>query len=216
MAENQDKSLEALKEIRSIMHNSTKFVSLSGVSGVWAGFVALAGSAYAYYLLNKPDNMLVMGSSFEENESYFDPVTRQVFFLAIGIFVVALAGAFYFTQRKSKSLGQTMWNHVAKQMIFQGFFPMAAGAILCLRFIYFGYINLIAPSCLIFYGLAVISASKFTHSEVKYLGIMEVTLGCIALTMTNYGLYYWAAGFGVLHIVYGLLMWNKYDRKPKA
>jgi len=76
--------------------------------------------------------------------------------------------------------------------------------------------GMVTPSCLIFYGLALINGSKYTVSEVRYLGYLELVLGIVNLWATRYGLYFWAAGFGVLHILYGIVMWNKYERNEKT
>ncbi|MES2397617.1 MAG: hypothetical protein V4549_16525 [Bacteroidota bacterium] len=69
-----------------------------------------------------------------------------------------------------------------------------------------------APSSLLFYGLALINASKYTLNDIRYLGICEIVLGLIASLYIGYGLLFWAAGFGVLHIVYGAVMYYKYER----
>jgi hypothetical protein len=74
------------------------------------------------------------------------------------------------------------------------------------------HIFLIAPTCLLFYGLALINASRYTLGEIRYLGCCELILGIISLWVPGYGLIFWAAGFGVLHIIYGIIMWWKYER----
>jgi hypothetical protein len=48
--------------------------------------------------------------------------------------------------------------------------------------------------------------------EIKYLGYSQVILGLINLWFVGCGLYFWAFGFGILHIVYGAYMWWKYER----
>jgi len=70
---------------------------------------------------------------------------------------------------------------------------------------------LIAPLTLLFYGLALLNAGNYTLSEVRYLGYSEVVLGVLAAIFLNYGLYIWIFGFGILHIVYGVIMYRKYD-----
>jgi uncharacterized membrane protein HdeD (DUF308 family) len=63
---------------------------------------------------------------------------------------------------------------------------------------------------LIFYGLALVSAGKFTFGEIHYLGMLEVLTGLLALVFPSIALFLWAFGFGVLHILYGLIMHKKY------
>jgi len=90
--------------------------------------------------------------------------------------------------------------------------PLIAGGIVIIVCIFRGYFELISPLSLIFYGLALISASSYTFNDVKYLGLCEVVLGLTAACLPGYGLLFWAIGFGVLHIVYGSMMYFKYDR----
>jgi hypothetical protein len=94
--------------------------------------------------------------------------------------------------------------------------PLLAGGIFCLGFMQYGHALYLAPACLVFYGLALYNGSKYTLSEIRYLGLLEVLLGVVCLFMPGYGLYFWAAGFGVLHILYGIVMWNKYDKKVNS
>jgi hypothetical protein len=75
------------------------------------------------------------------------------------------------------------------------------------------HFGLVAPVSLIFYGVALINSSKYTFGTVKYLGIGEVIIGLIAAYFPGNGLLFWALGFGVLHIIYGVFMYLKFDRK---
>ena len=209
---NQDATLEALQEIRNIMDRSARFVSLSGMSGIWAGCVALVGAVIAYSWLNNPHNLYIEGKYFEENESFFDPFTLKLVVLGIAVFIVALAGAFYFTWNKAKKHSHSLWNSASRQLLVQGFFPLFAGGVFCVDFIYYGSTQFVSPACLVFYGLALISGSRHTLSDIRYLGMLEVALGCASLFFPGLGLYFWATGFGFLHIIYGAMMWSKYDK----
>ena len=210
---NNDSSLEALLEIRSIMDRSARFVSLSGMSGIWAGSTALVGAYIANRMLQSPRNTSI-GSRRTEMGSpeFFDTFTVNLMLLGIAVFVVALVGAFYFTFKKAKRNNHTLWNNASRQLLIQGFFPMFAGAAFCVTFIYYGCDMFVGPACLVFYGLALISASRHTLSDIRYLGMLDVALGCCCLFFPGFSLYFWAAGFGILHIVYGAMMWNKYDK----
>ncbi|WP_118950885.1 hypothetical protein [Taibaiella helva] len=221
--EEKDNSLETLQQIRSIMERSARFLSLSGWSGVWAGTVALAGAAIAFGWLEKSHGFTYYYGSFEAElsaagaiENYledFRSYMLQFLVLAISTFTVAFIGGFYFTYRKNKQTEVKMWNAVSRKMVINLAIPLVAGAIVTLAFAYRGDWIYISPACLIFYGLALINGSKYTVSDIKYLGLTEVILGCIGLFLSpGYGLYLWALGFGVLHIVYGIIMWRKYDQ----
>lgn len=209
--DNKDTSLDALNEIRSIMDRSARFISLSGWSGIWAGSTAIAGAIIAWKWLQEPRYSYV-GKVSEASASYFDLYTRHFIYLGLTIFCIALAGGMYFTWRKAKRLGQRLWNGASRQMVLQSFFPLLAGGIFSFIFIYYGMGILVAPACLTFYGLALISASRHTLSDIRYLGMLDVMLGCTNLFFPGFGLYFWAVGFGALHILYGVIMWNKYDK----
>jgi hypothetical protein len=209
--ENKDESLEALREIRSIMDRSARFVSLSGWSGIWAGAVALAGAGIAYSWMQKPGYRDI-GSTLYASVAHFEKYTLNFIWLGIVTFVVALAGVFFFTQRKAKRMGQKIWNNASRQMIAQLFYPIFGGSVFCFMFIYYGVGMFVAPACLVFYGLALISAGRHTFSDIRYLGMCEVALGCAAMFIPGAGLIFWGLGFGVLHILYGAMMWSKYDK----
>jgi len=214
--EQQDHSLETLKEIRSIMERSARFLSLSGWSGIWAGLVALGGAAVAYNFINdvqyeysvrmvrRADSIFAYTQSFE---------FAKYLLLAMVTFLVAFAGGFYFTYRKNKQAGVKMWNSASRKMVINLAIPLLTGAVVTVAFAMRGDWIYVSPGCLIFYGLALINGSKYTVSDIKYLGLIEVMLGCAGLFINpGYGLYLWAFGFGVLHIVYGIIMWRKYDQ----
>ena len=71
----------------------------------------------------------------------------------------------------------------------------------------------VAPLTLVFYGLALVNASKYTLGYIRYFGITMIILGLASVWFLGYGLFFWTLGFGVCHIIYGALMHFKYDRK---
>ena len=198
-------SLKTLQEIHSIMDRSARFLSLSGWSGVWAGMVALAGAFIAYGWVTDDIHTYEQVNGVEY-KSYIA--------LAVAVLLLAVAGAYFFTARKAKSRGHSIWDSASRQFITSIAIPLLAGGIFSFMFLYNGDIGYIAPACLVFYGLALINGSKFTLSDIRYLGMLELVLGCVCLFMPGYGLYFWAAGFGALHVLYGAIVWNKYDKHP--
>lgn len=215
MASNQE-SLNTLSEIRDLMERSSKFLSLSGLSGVFAGLFALIG-AIAAYVRFKTDFFLQPSPSTGTYISYKNP--ELIHFLLIDgiiVLILSLGSGILFTVRKGKKRGLTLWNSSSKRLLLGMFIPLATGGIFCLALFQYGLIWLAFPVTLVFYGLALVTASRFTYPEVFYLGICEIVLGCIALFLTGYSLIFWAIGFGVLHIVYGATMYNKYDRKTSS
>jgi hypothetical protein len=204
-----EQSLETLRDIRRMMERSSRFISLSGLSGVSAGVCALIG-AYVAHLWIKD----YAGSFGIESL----PIgTRDVFLwqmigLAAAVLVAALVTSTWFTWRKARKSRLPIWDHASKRLAVNMAIPLAAGG-----FFVIGLLNragwaYVAPTCLVFYGLALVNASKYTLTDIRYLGLLEIALGCISMYFPHEGLYFWAAGFGVLHIVYGLIMWWKYER----
>ncbi|MGB0522954.1 MAG: hypothetical protein ACPGJS_08330 [Flammeovirgaceae bacterium] len=205
--------LEALSDIRSMMERSSRFISLSGLSGIFAGLTALVGAYLAYLRLNQyyiSEKTLRAGVRlFTANpETIYDLVV-----IALGVLVVALSFGVYFTTRNAKRKGQKIWDPIAQRLILNLFIPLAAGGIFCLILIYHQMTGLVPAATLIFYGLALINASKYTLRDIWYLGICETILGLIACFYIGYGLIFWAIGFGVLHIIYGTVMYIKYEAK---
>ena len=206
-------SLETLKDIRSIMERSARFVSLSGWSGVWAGGVALISAWIAQGRIN--DFVLAMrtGAFITQARDIF---YLEMFVLAAVTFLMAGAGAFFFTMKKVRKQGMTLWGSASRKLMISVMIPMLAGGVFAIAFLLDGNESYIAPACLAFYGLALVNGGKYTIGEIRYLGYSELVLGCICLFFPGEGLYLWAAGFGVLHILYGIIMWNKYDKSDAA
>lgn len=201
-----EKHQEDLVHIRSMMERSSSFISLSGLSGVFAGLSALLGGVYVYQLF-KANGI----EYFEDNHQlYSASLITELILTAFVILFFALAFGIFFTVRKSKKLNLPIWTSATKNMLFNLAIPLIAGAIFCFALIYHQLFVLVAPSTLIFYGLALLNAEKYTYSDIKYLGFSEVILGSVALFFLGYGLVFWILGFGILHIFYGLLLFKKY------
>jgi hypothetical protein len=217
MQQDKEASLQTLKDIHGIMERSSRFLSLSGWSGVWAGCTALAGAMVARLWLS--DIPCYYAKVYSDSEPFTDMAAdyRSILIrfvaLAMAVLVVALTGGYYFTQRKARKDGTTIWNSASKRMFAELAIPLSAGGIFAFAFLWHGLELYIAPICLAFYGMALINASKYTLSDIKYLGMAEVVLGCICLFVRGYGLLLWSIGFGILHILYGIVMWKKYDSK---
>lgn len=200
------KHQEDLAHIRSMMERSSRFISLSGLSGVFAGLSALIGGLYTYMLLENHGIGYYRGQDVVLPEN----LVSHLIVTALVVLLFALTFGIFFTMRKSKKYNLPIWTSATKNMLFNLAVPLAVGGIFCLALVFHGIYGLIAPATLIFYGLAVINAEKYTFSDIKYLGFSELVLGCISLFYIGYGLIFWIIGFGILHIVYGLVMFKKY------
>jgi hypothetical protein len=198
-----------LASIRNLMERSSKFISLSGLSGVLAGVYALIGAAAAYTYLNY--------GSFDHSDTNFhiivdSSVIVTLAFIAVVVLVASVLTGILLSYKKAKKSNQPFWSKTSKALLFNMATPLVAGGLLMLIFLARGYYGIVGPASLIFYGLALIGASNFTFTAIKSLGLCEIALGLISALYPGYGLYFWALGFGVLHIVYGSVMYLKYDR----
>lgn len=205
--------LKDITEIRSLMERSSRFISLSGMSGVFMGLFALTGAGAAYYYLQNDLGIAYSDGSISDiATTYKDAVVFLITDAAL-VVICSLAAAIYFTTRKAKKEGMKSWDRTAQRLVLNISIPLAAAGIFCIALLYHGYIDLIAPCMLIFYGMALLHASKYTVNQVRFLGISEMILGLIATFFIGYGLFFWAIGFGLLHILYGVIMYYKYEKK---
>jgi hypothetical protein len=209
MEKNLDYS-DDIKTIKKIMEESSRFLSLSGLSGLFAGLCAIAGGCIANYGILKSRSFFINDMFTNLADKEFSPIKLQLMADALIVLLVALAGSFYFSFRKAREKGQKIWTPVSKRLLLNLFIPLIAGAFFILVLFFQNQLQLIVPAMLIFYGLALISAGKFTYSEVFYLGIAELITGFASALFPIIALLFWILGFGALHIGYGLIMYRKY------
>jgi hypothetical protein len=214
---NKNEPENALFEIKQMMEKSSRFISLSGLSGIAAGICALVGALYAYPVIRNAEfsqNRLPheLPVQYEQNISIQQFTGNSLFIIALTTFIAAVSLAFFFTYLRSKKTNTPLWGKMAQRLMINVSLPLAAGAIYLFRLIQIGTYGLVAPGCLIFYGLALLNAGKYTLKEIRYLGLSEILLGVVSLWYMHRGLYFWAIGFGVLHIIYGLFMWWRYEK----
>lgn len=201
------KNEEDLAVIRSLMEQSSRFISLSGWSGVFAGSYAIVAALIAFILFKEN------GVTYFEatRQSYSSMLLMQLLSIGCITLVLAVSTGIYLTVRKSKKRELPIWNAISKKLIINLFIPIVVGGVFCLALYIHSNMVLIAPATLIFYGLGLINASKYTFNDIRYLGYSELLLGLIALFFTGYGLLFWTLGFGVMHIIYGILIQRKYQ-----
>lgn len=208
----QHEQLETLREIRELMAKSSRFISLSGLSGVFAGLFALGGAIAAWLMLDLSSGETYYSRAYDASEGYDFDFFTFFFIDAVVVLVLSIGTGFLLTRRKALKGGHDIWGATAMRMLVNLFVPLVVGGIFCLLLLHHGVIGLIAPTTLIFYGLALLNASKYTLNDIRYLGVTEILLGLLGCYFVGHGLLIWAVGFGVLHIVYGAYMYFKYDR----
>jgi hypothetical protein len=214
MESQHQEQLEALKDIRSMMERSSRFLSLSGLSGIWTGCCALAGVAALFIWLRLP-SLAFRASSYLDsalgNQNWGLSYRGAFLLIGIGTFLTALAGAIFFSARRARRSGHRVWDNTAKRMVVGLLTPLSIGAMYCFALVRYDLVGLIAPTTLIFYGIALMYIDRFTIGNMRILGLAQVFLGVLGMFFPQFGLYLWAIGFGVLHILYGVWMYRKYE-----
>ncbi|MCK9411768.1 MAG: hypothetical protein M0Q53_05675 [Prolixibacteraceae bacterium] len=203
---------EDLQAIREIMERSSKFLSLSGLSGVFAGICALIGAAIAWFLIldsgQVPYGEYMHGSS--------DRTMAGIrFYLGLDAMLVlgfAVLGAIFFSQRNARKSGHRFWTHSTRRLLVHLLIPLVSGGIFILILVFQNNLMLIASAMLIFYGLSLVNAGKFTFGEIHYLGLTQIVLGILAGVFVHHELLFWTIGFGLMHIVYGIVMYYRHER----
>lgn len=208
----KEATIEDIKVIRRMMEDSSKFLSLSGLSGVAAGFVAVIGAVIAYWFVLDGG-----GNTYDEymkglKHTNTNQVRLGLIVVAAVVFIVAVSLAYFFSWRKSRKSELPFWTASTRKVAWNLCFVLFIGGVFSLILMYHENIRLVASVMLIFYGMALLMAAKYTLRDIQYLGYTEIGLGLLAGVFLNYGLVFWTLGFGVFHIVYGVSMYLKYDR----
>ena len=200
-----DNGLKDVAEIRSMMERSTKFLSLSGLSGVGAGIAAFAGWGWARWYLS---SRFTPGSGAVVNHQ-----DVLVFILASTLVVVAaVAVSMFFSWRLAKRRGLPIWDRTAKDVLAALAIPLASGGVFCLILVREPLYALIPSTMLVFYGMALVNAGKYTVRDIRFLGLSEILLGLLAGVWSSFGLWFWVTGFGLLHVLYGIVMYLRYEK----
>jgi len=205
----KEKYLNDISEIKNLMDRSSRFISLSGLSGILAGLYCLIGAWLTYKIIYFDTTTLGNYSDIIITEA----TLIQLFIIAASVIVLSLITGVALSIRKAKKSNDNVWNASSKRLVINFMIPLLTGGLFILFLIEKEILGLVAPLTLIFYGLACVNASKYTLGDVRYLGITMILLGLISTWFLGYGLLFWALGFGVCHILYGSIMYFKYDRK---
>lgn len=208
---NDTKSIEDLKAIRKIMEESSRFLSLSGLSGISAGLTAIAGALFAYFFIL--DSGSIHFEEYLSNLSVKETFSIQLKLMADSaiVLVISVLLSFYFSMKKAKKEGKGFLTLTSRRLLINLLIPLVTGGVFIIVLIFQNNIQLIVPCFLIFYGLGLVNAGKFTFDEIFYLGLLEIITGLVAAFVPGWNLIFWIIGFGILHIIYGLLMYRKYE-----
>jgi len=190
--------LKDISEIKDLMSRSSRFISLSGLSGIFAGLYAILGALLAYfYIFPKHGEVLSLNSwNF-----------KMLLVLLASVALLSIVTAFLLTSQKAKKNKEKIWDTTTQRLLINFLIPLVTGGIYIIIKLNSQHYGLTASLMLIFYGLALVNASKFTIGYVKYLGYAEIIIGLICAAIPGFGFWFWVIGFGVLHIVYGSFMY---------
>ncbi|WP_034044719.1 hypothetical protein [Wocania ichthyoenteri] len=195
--------LKDISEIKNMMDKSSRFISLSGLSGILAGIYALIGAGIAYWLVTTSVRgyLILDGTIF-----------RLCILILLMVALFSIVTGIILTTRKAKKHGAKIWDATSRRLVFNFLIPLVAGGLYILIILSQGKYGHTGGLMLIFYGLALVNASKYSIGDIKYLGFIQIVLGLIAALFPGYGFWLWVIGFGFMHIIYGTWMHFKYDK----
>lgn len=203
-----NKYLNDITEIKNMMNRSSRFLSLSGLSGILAGVYCLIGAWLAYQTIYTDSNNV--GSY--KNLVLTEDAMKRLFAIAFIVILFSLLTGIMLSIKKAKKENEKIWDASSKRLIINFAIPLATGGFFILFLIEKEIYGYVAPLTLIFYGLACVNASKYTLGDVRYLGITLIIIGLASSYFIGYGLFFWALGFGICHIFYGSMMYFKYEK----
>lgn len=184
-----DRAFDNLRFIRETMERSTHFTAVPGYGGIFMGLTAIAASVIAFNQASIRAWLSVW-------------LTEAALAFAIGLFA---------TWQKSKIANLPLTSAPARKFA-NGFLPpLICGVALTLGLWRFGYFEMMIPVWLLLYGAAVVTGGAFSVKAVPVMGWCFMALGAIAFLLpAEYGNWLMLAGFGVLHIAFGIVIARKF------
>ena len=110
--------LKDISEIKNLMNRSSRFISLSGLSGIFAGIYAIIGAAIAYvYLFPAPGEFLTLHSwNF-----------KLVLALLASVALLSIVTAYLLTTRKAKKNKESIWDATTRRLQINILIPLVTG-----------------------------------------------------------------------------------------
>lgn len=190
--------LKDIGEIKNLMNRSSRFISLSGISGIFAGLYAIIGALIAYFFLFPKEGEFLTLHSWN---------FRVLLLLLASVAILSIGTAVLLTTKKAKKNNEKIWDTTTRRLLLNFLIPLVSGGIYILIKLNSQHYGLTASLMLLFYGLALVNASKYTIGNIKYLGYIEIILGLLCALFPGYGFWFWVLGFGVTHVIYGASMY---------
>ena len=184
-----ERAMDNLQYIRETMERATAFTAISGWGLVAIGITALAAAFIS-----------TQQKSFKA-------------WLAIWLAeaVIALLVAGWSMDRKARAAKMPLLSGPGRKVAFSLSPPIFAGGILTAVLYRTGLTNAIPGLWLLLYGTGVITGGMFSVSAVPIMGLCFMALGAVAfLAPSGFADWFMAAGFGGLHIVFGVIIARRY------
>ncbi|MFZ9221565.1 MAG: hypothetical protein ACO22Y_08625 [Sediminibacterium sp.] len=208
----KNEQLAAISEMRDMMQRSSRFLSLSGLAGILVGCVAILGVGVAYYLLEMPFGstgyLMYLEKALKSNEA----TLKNIIFICVTVLIISLLIGSLMAIRNAKRKGLSVVDNTTKRLVINMIIPLLVGGIFIVALLMHQSLSFILPSMLIFYGMALLNASKYSIEDIRYLGLIEMFLGLFAMFFLDQALIIWGFGFGILHMIYGVILYNKYEK----
>jgi hypothetical protein len=184
-----DRALDNLRFIRETMERSASFTAIPGYGGILMGVTAIGAAIIAHY---QPSLRGWLVTWLVEA------------FLAFGIGILAM-------WQKAKNSGDSLNSAPARKFAF-GFAPPLIAGIILTGLLYFkGLFTYLPAVWLTLYGTAVVTGGAYSVRIVPIVGWIFMSLGLVSVFLpTGYGNLLMGLGFGLLHLVFGLIVARRY------
>ncbi len=203
-----DEAREHLRVIRQTMERSTKYSTLSGLSGVLIGLVAIVGVWLTSRLT--PPTPIDVSSSLPIPYDVLN--SQQSYRWDIGLIwcaVLALAVTIDFVanKRRAARVGKTVMSPIGGHIILAALPAFFGGAVLTYFLLQHNLAFSVWGVWMLCYGLAICAVGLFSVKPVSVLGGAFVLAGAVTLLLpAGAQLPMMALTFGGFHIGYGILM----------
>lgn len=194
----QNELYSTLNEIKTMMNRSSRFLNVSPAAPIVVGIYAVVAAWTANRIYNGGWDIAPMLSVDTPYRM------RMLSLAAIGLVALSVVTAALLCRYEARRRGERLTiDAAARRLIFNFALPLVVGGVLCFALLANGYYGISSSIMLVFYGMALTSASNHTFSSVRYLGYAELLLGLIDAFCQGYGLMFWTIGFGAMNIVFG-------------
>ncbi len=195
------KYVEDLGHIKEVMNRSSKSISLTGLSPIAAGIIGSIGAYMAYRMFFGDYGEIGYAQLTLSSQDL-----NSLGLVALPTLVLGVGVGVLFALLEIKKSGREVSKEHVRRMFLNLAIPLLTGGIVCLILFFNGHLGIVMSLSLIFYGLALINTNKYTFNNIRTLGLLEIALGLLALYFMSSSIIFWGIGFGLLHIIYGLIM----------